>query len=388
MNRRLILAVIGMTGSLVLASTASAVIAIDGTLDAEYGPAVAVQDTPTGFGDNFSELNAAFAKLDGGNLSLLLTGNLEGNGNAIVLFVDSRAGGAIAEADVNGFGTIGSIGGARSDDWGNDTDGSENVSPNTPSILDPGFNPDFAIEINRFGGGNYFSNVIDFTLPNEPNPDRDIYIGDNPADGTTATTTYSRADTNVAKGHGGTIQHAFNNSNTAGVFGFDFGSPPGALGDPLSATTGYEIMMSAGFLANDGQPIRIMAFITNDGGNYLSNQFLGAAGLNGATNLAGPGDVGGVPLFDAKQFAGNQYFTIPTSTGPSGDFNNDGIWDARDYVIWRETDGTVAGYNAWKTKFGTGAGAGTVLGSATVPEPTAALLVVLGVLGAGIVRRK
>ena len=31
-----------------------------------------------------------------------------------------------------------------------------------------------------------------------------------------------------------------------------------------------------------------------------------------------------------------------------GDFNNDGTVDAADYVVWRKTDGTQTGYNAWR----------------------------------------
>ena len=35
-----------------------------------------------------------------------------------------------------------------------------------------------------------------------------------------------------------------------------------------------------------------------------------------------------------------------------GDFNHDGTVDAADYVVWRKTDGTPAGYNTWRTHFG------------------------------------
>jgi hypothetical protein len=364
------------------ATTASA-ITVDGTVDAEYGSALAIQDTPTGFGNNFSELNAAFALLDeSGNLSLMLTGNLETNGNALVIFIDSRAGGAVAETVGAGFGRIGSVGGARTDDWGNDTDGSPGISP-TPgggSILDPTFNPDFSIEINASGGGpGYFTNVIDMTVPNEPDDERDIFIGANDLNAAATTGTYNRPDLDVSKGHGGTVTHAFNNTNTAGVTDSD-------ASGALTATTGYEATFSSTFLANDGQPIRIMAFITNDNGGFLANQFLGENGLDGAGNLAGAEP--GAPLFDAQIFPDNQFFTIPDDDDFDGDHNEDGIVDAADYVAWRKTDGgNQSGYDAFFENFGAASPGGG--GSGAVPEPSSLLLVVIGsLIAVGIRRRK
>ncbi len=299
-----------------LAGGASAA-TIDGAVaGGEYGPALAVQDTPTGFGDNVNELNAAFGNLlPGGDVELAITGNLEGNGNGLVIFLDTRAGGAVANTLAGGYGELGSVGGARTDDWGNDTDGGPGVSPPTggSSILDPGFDPDYSIEINAGGGGaNYFINIIDLTLPNQGDPDVDRFLGGNTRDGSAVTQTYTRDDGDAAKGSGGEITHAFNNSNTAGVNGFDFGNPPGPLGDPLTATQGVELLLSSEFLAADpGHVLKAMAFITNDNGSFLSNQLLGENGLDGTGNLGGPGGDGGVPLFDAREFAGNQFFVIP-----------------------------------------------------------------------------
>ena len=39
-----------------------------------------------------------------------------------------------------------------------------------------------------------------------------------------------------------------------------------------------------------------------------------------------------------------------------GDFNNNGVVDAADYVAWRKTDGAPAGYNLWRAHFGQTAG--------------------------------
>src|SRR5215470_3202924 len=73
---------------------------VDGTKDAEYGTALAVQTTNTQFGNarppselNGSELDAAYAKIVSGRLYLMLTGNLEPNFNKLDVFIDSQPGG-------------------------------------------------------------------------------------------------------------------------------------------------------------------------------------------------------------------------------------------------------------------------------------------------------
>jgi hypothetical protein len=65
-----------------------------------------------------------------------------------------------------------------------------------------------------------------------------------------------------------------------------------------------------------------------------------------------------------------------------GDFNNDGTVDAADYVVWRATDGTQHGYDDWRSHFGQTAGTGAT-GAASapaVPEPSAIMLLAVGVL--------
>ena len=97
-----------------------------------------------------------------------------------------------------------------------------------------------------------------------------------------------------------------------------------------------------------------------------------------------------------------------------GDYNGDGIVDAADYTVWRDTlgqadvglaaDGDGSGviddgdYTVWQTNFGavsfgSGAGSGAALPSASplsaaVPEPTSLTLAVLGfVVAGGFTRR-
>ena len=85
------------------------------------------------------------------------------------------------------------------------------------------------------------------------------------------------------------------------------------------------------------------------------------------------------------------YTGVPTTppAGVPGDYNNNGIVDSADYVLWRnggplqnEVDavGTVndADYTAWRSRFGNTSGSGAGLGGAAVPEPGSLALVGIG----------
>ena len=71
----------------------------------------------------------------------------------------------------------------------------------------------------------------------------------------------------------------------------------------------------------------------------------------------------------------NLYIDGSVSVALAGDYNGDDSVDAADYVVWRKTDNTPAGYNSWRTNFGATAASGPNLDdSASIPEPTSALL--------------
>ncbi len=87
----------------------------------------------------------------------------------------------------------------------------------------------------------------------------------------------------------------------------------------------------------------------------------------------------------------------------AGDYNNNGVVDTADYVVWRENEGTnnllsnnpIAGtigqahYNQWRSNFGdTTPGAGAGVGAGAVPEPGTLLLAAMVLaLGCGWRRR-
>jgi hypothetical protein len=73
----------------------------------------------------------------------------------------------------------------------------------------------------------------------------------------------------------------------------------------------------------------------------------------------------------------------------SGDYNNDGVVNAADYVVWRKTDGTPAGYNLWRTNFGRSASIGSgAIANATVPEPATPLLLIFAAAGWSLWQRR
>jgi hypothetical protein len=85
--------------------------------------------------------------------------------------------------------------------------------------------------------------------------------------------------------------------------------------------------------------------------------------------------------------------------GVPGDYNNNGVVDMADYVLWRnggplqnesESPGVVdaADYQFWRAHFGNTSGSGSSLGGSSVPEPASIVLVLFGgFLAAGSARR-
>jgi hypothetical protein len=64
--------------------------------------------------------------------------------------------------------------------------------------------------------------------------------------------------------------------------------------------------------------------------------------------------------------------SIPT---PPGDFNQNYVVDAADYVVWRKIHGTPQEYSIWRAHFGETAGAGAL--SASIPEPSSLYLILV-----------
>jgi hypothetical protein len=59
-----------------------------------------------------------------------------------------------------------------------------------------------------------------------------------------------------------------------------------------------------------------------------------------------------------------------------GDYNQNGVVDAGDYVVWRKRNGPQVEYDAWRTNFGRQTGSGSSMGAA-VPEQHSLLLLLV-----------
>lgn len=264
-----------------LAGVAAAAPILDGTRDAAYGAPLAVQSVETQFGDNFSELDAGYARIEAGTLYIMLTGNLENNFNKLNIFIDSVAGGQNVLTTTN----------PTNDGW---------AGKHAGMRFDNSFAADYMLIMrNGNAGGDRFD--IDFATVGGAAGDfeaaGDVFSG-------------SQQGSNASALPGAGIGVAFNNSNAAGVLG---GTGPA---DPVAAaavTTGIELAIPLSAIGSPVGDIKISAMVNGSNHDYLSNQFLG--GLPGGTgNLGGDGSgnfTGSLSGINLNNFAGNQYFTIP-----------------------------------------------------------------------------
>ena len=306
---RLVLGLLGVG----LAGGASAQV-IDGTVDASYGAALAVQTNETQFGDasdpagtgGGGELNAGYAVADinTGKLSVILTGNIEPNFNKVSVFIDSKPGG---ESTLDG---------SLAYDFGD-------VSSNFGGLtFDNPFEADYHL-FGRWGGGAFEVDIVDRSASTAGNElgnfgAATVGVGTGVQSGTIAA-----GGTATTGADGGTfltqdVLFAFNNTNTAGVGG----AAPGAA-DPVAAaavTTGFEFQIDLADLGNPGlgDVILVHAAYGNGDNNFHSNQILGGLPVQG--NLGGDGSggfIGDLAGIDFNQFAGDQYFRVQVVPEPA-----------------------------------------------------------------------
>lgn len=275
-----------------LSANASAQV-LDGSIAGDGYTLLSVQTVETGFGDNMSELNAAWGSAGGGMLRLTLTGNLEANFNKLNLFIDSVAGGENVVSNNTGAG-------------GNNPSNDGWAAKYAGFTFDAGFAADYLI-IARNGnsGGNRF--MLDFNSVGNTSvvESTDLVFGGN------------LQGVNANVGASG-IGVAFDNSNVAGILGGTAAVNPAAA---TAVQTGIEFFIPLAAIGNPGvgDPIRILAQVNGSNHDYLSNQSLGGYSAP-QVNLGGDG-VGGfngtVGQLDLNNFAGAQYFTLRVVPEPT-----------------------------------------------------------------------
>jgi hypothetical protein len=108
------------------------------------------------------------------------------------------------------------------------------------------------------------------------------------------------------------------------------------------------------------------------GSTTFGSGTFGATG-SGATNIMD------------EYFSGSGIITVVLP----GDFNGDNKVDAADYVYWRKNGLSAQDYQIWRTHFGQTAGSGAgAIANAAVPEPATIAILIVGMLGMCLCRRR
>jgi hypothetical protein len=280
----------------------SPAITVDGTGESAYGTAKAFQEWGTGFGDNTdaspwnangSELDTAYALIQGGVLYLFFGANLETNHNNLEIFIDSRAGGQNRllnnSAYVNNFLNM------ADDGTGNGL------------RFATGFEADFWIGFNG-NGGAWFADYLELGTENG------YYLGN-----TTAISSGSLA--------GGlnpyAIRATINNSNTNGVGVVPCtacgGTTHGCHTSTSDVRTGVEFAIPLAVIGNSIGPVKVFAFINAPAHDFMSNQMLKApAACNPVPTcpayILNPGNPRSVDIADIE--CGTKYFTVEPEFTP------------------------------------------------------------------------
>jgi len=251
------------------ASTYAQPASINGTYDSAFGSALGIQTDATGFGQTYSELDAGYGLIKGGNLYLFLSGNLQNNGNNINLFIAGAGGQSTLSALNTG-----------------------NQGANDLSVMNG----------SQFSSG--FSAIYGFNVNNN---------------GTTLTVSQYNLLANTSVNTLGTLTTSGNivangtvdNSVIVGFNDNNLGSQAANVG---AGSTGLELAIPLSLLGNPGGPIEVLADVNGSSEGYLSNQFL--PGLPGGTGNVGGGGtysyypVGGGSGFNFSSTAG-EFFVVP-----------------------------------------------------------------------------
>ena len=394
-----------------LCGVAAAQPMVDGDLSGDasiYGAALSMQTANSGFGNatngdqrfanGGSEIDQVFGYVSGSRLHVLITGNLESNFNKLNVFIDSQAGGV---NQINGNNLP-----AMVDPFccGNPPTDVGALQRMNGLSFDSGFTADHLLIFSNgvesvgtsstYSISSYYADLTQgaagdkseigfhrFARGMEPGLAQGEPIDqlNNACTGPTDTscTPFEHelaepqdfvGDPSNSRNHRNflndiELRYAIDNSNTEGV-NFGFGA---ATGNPQDVETGIEFSIPLSVIGATTDDIRVPAFVGSGPHNFVSNQFSGAGTPGG--NL-------GSNYFSINlaNITGDQFVTVPG--GLPGDFNGDGSVDAADYTVWRDGLGGeyLAGdYQLWVDNFGATASAA----STSVPEPTAALLLIL-----------
>ena len=260
--------------SVLLASAALAQPVVDGVADdAEYGAAQAIQFNETQFGDtrsesvNFgsgSQIDGLFAYRDSTTLYMTFAGNLESNGNRLMIFIDSVPGGQNTLTANNP-----SLG---LNDFLNRM-GADPGDPNFPGMtFATGFDADYVVAVSL--DGDMPRAYVDFAaLSSDPNiAGVGYFVGDFFS---RCLTTGGAKDPNTGDPAAPAILLSYDNSNEIGVASAGGGAgldPDTGLGNIL----GVEMAIPMAAIGSPPDTILVTAGIVSNDGAFYANQFMGS----------------------------------------------------------------------------------------------------------------
>lgn len=197
----------------------------------------------------------------------------------------------------------------------------------------------------------------------------------------------------------GDFQDPLGNGATSGAHGYDAATPYTMTWEiTRNASNGLDmdVKITGGTLDNDGTAQVTVTDATPVGvdsatapfGSYKFDTF----------SLRPSGESTTASVFDTSLFK-VEFFSSATPPGVPGDYNGNGKVDGADYVVWRkggplqnevDAPGTVnaVDYTEWRARFGNTSGAGAGVSAAGVPEPGTIGLLLAGVLGMSLGRRR
>jgi MYXO-CTERM domain-containing protein len=310
-------------------------------------PALHTQLNPTGFGDLKTQLDAMYVKTQAnGGVQMLFTGNLEGNYNAMLVWLDNGRPGATSLGNQPDR-SIGSIAGERTYSWGT-RDGAV-----LGSIFADGFDPARVIfmrgnnNVDRGPQNTYYTNYIDTSRPSSEFLASDRFLGGNPwitrnnedtgYTGTASTATHNYNYQHFGIDYTGDITYSFDSSNAL----------TWAAGSPTLNNTGFEIRLDPGpFGLKPGETAKVMAILSNGTGThgdiFHSNQTFPSL-PNGTGNIGNLGSNNG-RTFDQNNWPTVTFIELPTPTVTgSVTWGNDADWSTLISPNGRNTQARILG---------------------------------------------
>jgi hypothetical protein len=179
------------------------------------------------------------------------------------------------------------------------------------------------------------------------------------------------------------------------------------MGSYENTSLGQLVVDVYGFVAGEYDVLNVTGGVTLGGSMHMNipGMYQPAVGhtfdiinAGGAINVVNPVFTSSLPgfVFELDTTAPASLIRVKTTAVPPatlpGDFNNDDIVDAADYVVWRKNAGTQEEFNTWRANFGNtlgGSGSATDTGEHFdgVPEPATWGLLILGMAAISVFRR-